>query len=125
MAFHKLPPIEDFVAARLSRDFEARSTFEAKAYALFLAYLVRRGTTPEALVRAHEDNFKQAARALEQRDPPDIEISDLRALGLVLAGLAALRVVKSGAATVETHKYCVPLEDLGKRRCWANVLPRR
>ena len=47
-----------------------------------------------------------------------------RALGLVLAGLEALRVVKSGAATVETYKYCVPLEDLGKRRCWADVLPR-
>ena len=47
----------------------------------------------------------------------------LRALGLVLAGLEALRAVKSGAATVETYKYCVPFEDLGKRRGWADVLP--
>ena len=49
--------------------------------------------------------------------------SGLRALGLVLAGLEALRAVKSGAATVETYKCCVPLEDLGKRRGWADVLP--
>ena len=49
----------------------------------------------------------------------------LRAPGLVLAGLEALRAVKFGAATVETYKRCVPLEDLGKRRCWADVLPRR
>ena len=48
----------------------------------------------------------------------------LRAVGIVLAGLEALRAVKSGAATVETYKYCMPLEDLGKRRCWADVLPR-
>ena len=34
-------------------------------------------------------------------------------IGLVLAGLEALRAVKSGAATVETHKYCVPVEDFG------------
>ena len=59
-----------------------------------------------------------------QRDLLAIDISDLCAFGLVLAVLDALRVVESGAATVETYKYCVPLENLGKRRCWADVLPR-
>ena len=39
MAFQKLPPIEDFVAARLTRDFEARSAFEAKADEMCMAYL--------------------------------------------------------------------------------------
>ena len=34
-----------------------------------------------------------------------VDISDLCAVGLVLAGREALRVVKSGAATVETYKY--------------------
>ena len=53
-----------------------------------------------------------------------IDISELCALGVVLAGRDALRAVKSGAATVETYKYCVPLEDLGKRRGWADVLSR-
>ena len=42
-----------------------------------------------------------------------IDISELCALGLVLAGREALRVVKSGAATVETYKYCAPVEDFG------------
>ena len=32
--------------------------------------------------------------------------------------------MKSGAATVDTYKYCVPFEDLGKRRGWADVLSR-
>ena len=68
------------MAARLTRDFEARSAFEAKADALFLAYLVRRGTTPEALVRAHAYHFKQATRALEQREQHGINISDVRAM---------------------------------------------
>ena len=65
----------------------------------------------------------RATRALGQHDPLDFEISELRAVGLILARLEALRVVKSGAATVETYKFCVPLEDLGKRRGWADVLP--
>ena len=52
-----------------------------------------------------------------------IDISDLCAVGLVLAGLEAFRAVKSGAATVETGECCVPLEDLGNRRGWADVLP--
>ena len=77
------------MAARLTRDFEARSAFEAKADEMFVAYLTRRGATPEALVRAHEDHFKQAARALEQRDPSDIEISDLRAM-LAINGAAPI-----------------------------------
>ena len=32
-----------------------------------------------------------------------------------------MRAVKSGAATVETYRCCVPLEDLGKRRCWVDL----
>ena len=87
MAFHKLPPIEDFVAARLTRDFEARSAFEAKADVLFTEYLERRGTTPEALLRAHEEHFKQATRTAEQREPSDIELADLRAM-LAVTGVA-------------------------------------
>ena len=42
-----------------------------------------------------------------------IGMFDLCALGLVLTGLEALRVVKSGDSTVETYKYCVPVEDFG------------
>ena len=52
-----------------------------------------------------------------------MDISDLCALGLVLAGLEALRAVRAGEAAVDTYKYCAPFEDLGKRRGWADVLP--
>ena len=65
----------------------------------------------------------RATRALGKHDPLDFEISELRAAGILLARLEALRAVKSGAATVETHKYCMPREDLGQRRGWADVLP--
>ena len=72
----------------------------------------------------NEGNFMRATRALGPHDPLDFEISELRAIGIVLARLEALRAVKCGAATVEPYKYCVPLEDLGKRRGWADVLSR-
>ena len=51
----------------------------------------------------NEGNFMRATRALGQHDLLDFEISELRAIGIVLARLEALRVVKSGAATVETY----------------------
>ena len=56
---------------------------------MFVTYLARRGTTPEALMRAHEDHFKQTARALQQRDPFDFEILDLRAM-LAISGAAPI-----------------------------------
>ena len=46
-------------------------------------------------------------------DPLDFEISELRAIGFGLVRLEALKAVKSGAATVETHKCCMPLGGLG------------
>ena len=42
-----------------------------------------------------------------------VGIFELRAIGLVLPRLEVLRVVKSRAATVETYKCCMPVEDFG------------
>ena len=42
-----------------------------------------------------------------------VEIFELRAIALVLPRLEALMVVKSRAATVETHRCCMPVEDFG------------
>ena len=89
MAFHKLPPIKDFLAARATREFTARATFEAKADAMFVTHLARQGTTPEALVRVHEDYFKQTARAFQHKDPSDIEILDVWAM-LTIKGAAPI-----------------------------------
>ena len=57
MAFHQLPPLEDFIAARLTREFEARSAFESKADDMFAAFLQQRGTSEEALMQAHANYF--------------------------------------------------------------------
>ena len=54
MAFHKLPPLTDFLSARLTKDFFARAEFESKADAMFARLLERRGTSPEALLAEHE-----------------------------------------------------------------------
>ena len=55
----------------------------------------------------------RATRALGPHDPLDFEISELRVVGIGFVRLEALRAVKSGAATMDTHKYCMPLEDFG------------
>ena len=54
MAFHKLPRFEDFLSARLTKEFEARSAFESKADTLFAAFLQRRGMTEDALLLERE-----------------------------------------------------------------------
>ena len=41
MAFHKLPPFADFLAARLTREFAARADFESKADGMFADLLQR------------------------------------------------------------------------------------
>ena len=51
-----------------------------------------------------------------------IDIFELCALGLVLVGREALRVVKSGAAAVDTYKYCAPVEDLGNNSIMHRIL---
>ena len=52
-----------------------------------------------------------------------VEIFELRAIGLVLSRLEALMAVKSRAATAETHRCCMPVEDFGERRSSHDVLP--
>ena len=47
MAFHKLPPLAEFVAARLTREFAARSAFESNADDLAVAFLRHRGMSME------------------------------------------------------------------------------
>ncbi len=47
MAFHKPPPLEEFVAARLTREFAARSDFESKADDLVVEFLQQHGMSVE------------------------------------------------------------------------------
>ena len=78
--FYKLPPLGDFLSARLCREFEARRVFEHKADALFASLLSRRGTSLDALLAAHEQHLAAATFAKEGRRPSDAEAADLRAM---------------------------------------------
>ena len=87
MAFQKLPPMEEFMAARLTREFEARSNFEQKADSMFADMLERRGVSPKALLQAHEKHLAARLQAQEHRAPSDAELADLRAM-LATEGVA-------------------------------------
>ncbi len=80
MAFHKLPPLAEFISGRLSRDFQARCDFENKADAMFASLLARRGISPEALLAEHEKHLEAVTWAKERRKPSDMECADLRAM---------------------------------------------
>ena len=97
MVFHKLPRFEDFLSARLTNEFEAKSAFESKAGALFTAFLQRRGITEEALLRQHEEHYKAIVVEKEKRIASDEELADLRAM-LSTHGVAPL--------TDSVKKYC-------------------
>ena len=79
MAFHKLPPLADFVAARLTREFAARCAFESYADDLVEKFLQQRGLSVESLVQAHQTHFK-AMEARNGRDASEAELADLRAM---------------------------------------------
>ena len=89
MAFHKLPPLTDFLSARLTKDFFARAEFESKADAVFARLLERRGTSPEALLAEHEQHLRTTTLAKEGREPNDAELADLRAM-LSAVGVAPI-----------------------------------
>ena len=80
MAFHKLPPLEEFIAARLTREFAARSNFESKADYMFAAFLQKCGMSMESLVQAHENHFKATVAKEEGREASHAELVDLHAM---------------------------------------------
>ena len=80
VAFHKLPPLEDFVSIRLSREFEARSAFELKADMMFTAFLQKRDSSAEQLLKAHLAHFKATVMALENHPASEPQLQDLTAM---------------------------------------------
>ena len=68
------------MAARLTREFEARSNFEQKADSMLAHMLERRGVSPETLLLAHEEHLTARLRAQEHRAPSDAELADLRSM---------------------------------------------
>ena len=74
VAFHKLPPLEDFIGIRVSREFEARAAFELKADIMFTAFLQKRGSSQEQLLDAHLAHFRATVMALESRSATESEL---------------------------------------------------
>ena len=89
MAFQKLPPLEDFIAARLTREFAARSAFESKADDMFVDFLQKRGMSVESLGQAHEKHFKAMVAKEERREVSEAELVDLHAM-LAARGVAPI-----------------------------------
>ena len=80
MAFHKLPPLDEFIAVRLTREFDAGQAFECTADAMFVSCVERCGTSLEMPTVAREEHLKQALQQEEHRDPSHAEVVDLRAM---------------------------------------------
>ena len=80
MAFHKLPPVGEFIEARLSHDFIQRSEFEKKADNLFVSTLEKQRISPAALMDAHERHLEKTTRCKEGRPPDAHETADLRTM---------------------------------------------
>ena len=103
VAFQELPPLEEFVAARLTREFVARSAFESNADDLAVAFLQQRGMSPESLVQARDRHFK-ATEVGEGRDASEAELVDLH--GVFSA---------QGVAPVSRSPRCIPMNELARR----------
>ena len=58
VAFQSLPALEEFLAVRMSKEFQVRETFEMEADALHDAFLRRRGVTEEAQLQGHRAHLQ-------------------------------------------------------------------
>ena len=87
VAFRQLPPLEEFLALRMSRDFKARQKFEAIADAKHDAFLLSRGVQPLAHMEAHKEHLRRVVRDQYNRDVTDAEIRDVETM-LSLRGVA-------------------------------------
>ena len=104
--------MEDFLSARLTKEFEARSAFERKADDLFIAFLQRRGMTEDALLLEHETHYKTTVAEREQRVASDEELADLRAM-LSTHGVAPV--------TDSVKKYCAQKTGRKAEGLWSFV----
>ena len=80
VAFRSLPPVDDFLAVRQRKEFQARSLFEAKADSLHDLFLREAGISAEDHLQAHRQHFAEGLWAREQRTPDSHEIEDLGAM---------------------------------------------
>ena len=80
VAFQALPPLEDFLAVRMTKEFQMREAFEIEADKLHDALLSRRGITQEAQLLGHRIHLQTSLFQTEARQPSEEEFRDLEAM---------------------------------------------
>jgi ERCC4-related helicase len=78
VAFQSIPPLEEFLAVRLSREFQLRETFETKADDLHQALLESRGITNEMQIKEHCEHLDQNLQGNSNRYATEAERNDMR-----------------------------------------------
>jgi hypothetical protein len=77
MAFVALPPIEDFLAVRFSREFRAREVFEVWADQLHDALLAARGIDEGEHIQKHQHHLRKFLGQCHQREATEEELADV------------------------------------------------
>jgi len=98
MAFVALPPIEDFLAVRFSKEFRARVSFEVWADQSHDALLLSRGINEDEHIQEHQRHLQVFVRGHCQRDATVEELADVANM-LRSRGVAPVSesVLKSGS----------------------------
>ena len=80
VAFQSLPPLEEFLAVRMTKDFQMREVFETQADALHDAFFYRRGITEKAQFEGHSDHLHATLQRTEAREATADELRDLEVM---------------------------------------------
>ena len=77
VAFQSIPPLEDFVAVRLSREFQLREEFETKADDFHDAFLKSRGIAQDKHLAAHLEHLEQHMQTKFQKSANQLPVCKL------------------------------------------------
>ena len=80
LAFRNLPPFADFLAARLTKDFQLRENFESWADAAHDRFMESRGMTSGDEEKQHLKHFRDCVRLDTGLEPTPAEVDDLIAM---------------------------------------------
>jgi len=80
MGFESLPPLEDFLAVRQQKAFQARCVFEVAADDLHDAFLLRRRISAQQQLEDHRQHLRKSLLESSGREPTDLEFEDLAAM---------------------------------------------
>ena len=77
MAFQSLPPLEEFLAVRLTKEFQRREAFEKQADDLHDCFMRSQGITEEKHLGDHLKHLQHHLMTTEFRDASEVELKDI------------------------------------------------